>query len=236
MKAADELEELLARKRRLESPSSQAADFVARRHELRIWQAARLARTYRDFRADPRYAPALEFFLSDLYSAHEFTERDRQLSRAWRYLKRALPAAVMKVLRQAIELDVLTLELDQAMVRALAATPVTDAAYAAAYREVGERALRERQIELIVGIGADLRRIASRAWLWPLLRAAHAPAHAAGFGVLQDFLERGYTAFLQMHASDRLLQAIQERETHFMLAMLDPNDSPLGAAGEHAHE
>ena len=219
MRATGNLDELLARRRVLESPVTSTAAFVAALTELRIWQAARLARTYRDFRDDPRYAPALEFFLSDLYGPQEFTERDRDLRRAWIYLKKALPAALVDVLGQAIELEVLTLELDHAMVRALGAAAVSDATYAAAYRGVGGAASRTRQIDLIVGIGADLNRIVGRAWLGPLLQAAHVPAHAAGFGILQDFLERGYAAFRQMHGAAGLLHAISERETQFMRTM-----------------
>jgi len=132
----------------------------------------------------------------------------------------------MKVLAQAIELDVLTLELDHAMVRALGATSVTDATYAAAYRGVDHPESRTRQIDLIVDIGEDLSRIVRRVWLGPLLQAAHVPAHAAGFGALQDFLERGYAAFRRMRDAEGLLKAIKERETGFMHTMLGISPEP----------
>jgi hypothetical protein len=218
--AADELGALLARKQLLESSACEDPDFRARLRELRKWQSERLARTYQDFRDDPSYAPAVEFFLSDLYGPREFADRSRILAHAIRYLKRALPAILLKVLAQALELDVLTRELDNAMVRALTAARVSAAAYAAAYRSVDHRASRARQIELIVGIGKDLGGIVTHAWIGRLLRAAHAPAHAAGFGGLQDFLERGHAAFRKMQDPDRLLDAIQRRETEFMTSML----------------
>jgi hypothetical protein len=224
MRAPDQLDELLARKRRLDAAAEQTADFAARLRELRAWQTARLENTYREFRADPRYAPAVEFFLSDLYGPGEFRARDRDLARAWRYLKRALPAPAMAVLGQAIELDVLTLELDHALVRVLAAGPVSDATYGAAYRAADDRAGRTRQIDLIVGIGKDLSRIVRRVWLGPLLHAAHAPAHAAGFGALQDFLERGYATFRIMKDPERLMTAIAERETSFMRRLFDTEE------------
>jgi hypothetical protein len=226
MSVTRELEALLGRMQQLESPDCRTAGFVVALAQLRAWQAARLARTYRDFQGDPRYGQALEFFLSDLYGPQEFAERNRDLRRAWVYLKRTLPASMIKVLRQAIELDVLTLELDHAMVRALGAEALDDAAYAMAYRTVGELESRTRQIELIVGIGADLARMVKRVWLGALLKTAHVPAHAAGFGVLQDFLERGYAAFRRMQGAARLLQAIEERETRFMRGLL---------AGEPVH-
>lgn len=229
MRAPGQLEELLDRKHRLDAAAEQTGEFAARLRELRAWQAARLENSYRDFRADPRYAPAVEFFLSDLYGPGEFRARDRDLARAWRYLKRALPAPAMAVLGQAIELDVLTLELDHALVHALAAGPVCEATYGAAYRATDDRTGRARQIDLIVGIGKDLSRIVRRVWLGPLLQAAHAPAHAAGFGALQDFLERGYAAFRIMKDPDRLMAAIAERETIFMRSLFDTEED--GAHG-----
>jgi len=217
---ADRLEELLERRQRLESLPPQAADYAARLSELRAWQSARLERTYRDLHQDPRYSGAVEFFLSDLYGPEELVERNRNLTRALRYLRRALPAAAVKVLQRAIELDVASAELDHAMVNALPPGAISEATYAAAYRAVGMPAARVKQIELTVAIGADLDRIVQRAWLGPLLRAAHAPARAAGLGALQDFLERGYDAFRRMQGAGRLLNAIKERETDYMRRML----------------
>ncbi len=234
MSAGDPLDELLTRKRGLEASSCHTAEFVLHLRELQSWQTARLARTYRDFHEDPRYSPAVAFFLSDLYGPQEFSHRDQDLARAWRYLKRALPAAAMKVLGQAIELDVLTLELDHAVVRALGAAPVTEATYAAAYRVVDDQTSRIRQIDLIISVGDDLDRIVRRPWLGPLLKAAHVPAHAAGFGALQDFLERGYGAFRQMHGAERLLSVIRERETRFMLSMLGNKEPARGGSREPA--
>lgn len=229
MKPTARLDALLARKRVLESQARASGAVAARLRELRSWQAARLARTYADLQREPRYALAVQYFLGDLYGPQDFADRDRDLTRAWRYLKRALPAAALDVLGHAIELEVLTAELDQAMVAGLDAGAVTGASYAAAYRAVGQRAARARQVELVAAIGADLDRIVRHAWIALALRVAHAPAHAAGFGVLQDFLERGFAAFHRMQGAGRFLQAIRERETRVMDAIFAGGEVPLGA-------
>jgi hypothetical protein len=227
LKPEPSLAKLLARKRRLGAPAGAGA---ARLRELRVWQAARLERTYGDLRREPQHAAAVEFFLSDLYGAQDFSDRDRDLQRALRYLQRALPAAALGVLAQAIELEVLSTELDQAMVDVLAGGAITPASYAAAYRAVGQGAARARQIELIMSIGATLDRIVRRSWIALALRVAHAPAHAAGFGALQDFLERGFAAFRRMRGSERFLQTIRERETRAMQVILAGGDAPWDAA------
>jgi len=56
----------------------------------------------------------------------------------------------------------------------------------------------KRQVDLVLLIGADLSRLVRNFWIELALRAAHLPAHVAGFGVLQDFLERGFTAFRKL--------------------------------------
>jgi len=216
--------------RTLDAESVTSATFVARLPELRRWQAKRLARTYADLDTNPRFSKAVRFFMSDLYGAQDFTERDRQLLRAARYLRRALPRAALEVLERAIELQVLTAQLDQAMVGALPIGPITSAGYGQAYRVVGNRAGRAQQIALIVAIGAALVQLIGRGRIGLLLRACHLWAHAAGFGVLQDFLERGYAAFRDIRGADPLLEAIMARETQLMQSLFAGDDSLLDQA------
>jgi hypothetical protein len=224
---SESLEGLLARRRVLDAArAAQTPQLAERLRALQAWQTARLAATYEDLRRHPRYTEAVQFFLSDLYGAQDFTRRDHELSRAVSPLRRTLPASLLEVLARAIELDVLTVELDQGMVAHLAQGPVTDASYAAAYRAVGRAAARQRQIDLTVGIGEDLQQLVRHRWIGVALRAAHLPARAAGFGVLQQFLEHGFAAFHRMGDAQPLLQAIRERETRLMQALLQ---------GETAH-
>jgi hypothetical protein len=213
------LEQLLARKSELAARSAAEPEFAARLRELRVWQTDRLTRTYRDLREKPRFAPAVDFFLSDLYGPREFSSRDENLTRAWRYLKRTLPISALEALGRAIELEVLTAELDHAMATALAKEEVAETSYAAAYRTVGQRETRQRQIDLVVVAGESLAGTVRYVLVGPLIRAAHGPAHAAGFGVLQDFIERGYGAFRQMGDARAFLTAIRERETALMEAL-----------------
>ena len=197
--------------------------------ELRAWQAARLASTYGDLLHDPGCVDAVKFFLTDLYGPQEHTRRDQDLARAWSILSRTLPRAALGLLERARELQTLTAELDEAMARQLAAGPVTQESYAAAYRAVGRPEARRRQIDLVLSIATDLERVVRHAWVGFALRAARAPAHAAGFGALQDFLERGFGAFRRMKDAQRLLSAIRERETRLSAALLAGGPAPFAA-------
>jgi hypothetical protein len=207
-----DLDQLLARKHSLEARASQTHDFPERLRDLRAWQARRLAQTYEDLRRDPRYSRAIDFFLSDLCAPLDSSRRDRQLTRASRLLMRTLPGAALSALEGVIELDVLSAELDYAMVGLIPSWPLGGAEYAAAYRMVGRRDARDRQIELVLSIGADLDCIVRHAWIGQALRLTQAPARAGGFGELQDFLERGFDAFRGIADAWTFLQTIRERE------------------------
>ena len=146
------------------------------------------------------------------------TQRDRDVRRAWRYFKRALPPAALEAMRRAIMLDVLSTELDHAMVTALGDQPLTGATYGQAYRQVGRADDRRRQIDLVLDVGNALERITRHAWIATALRAAHVPAYLAGFRALQDFLERGFAAFQGMQGGQDFLRIVREREMRLMHA------------------
>jgi hypothetical protein len=220
-----EIESLFARKRALAGRPN--AETSRRARELRIWQAQRLARTYSDLRKEPRFGHAIEFFLEDLYGTRDVTRRDEELIRAWRYLKRTLPEAALRVLYEATELELLSQELDEQMVSALPRGPLTTETYSAAYRAVSRRPSRLRQIDLVVGIGEQLDRMRRHEWIGLALRVAHRPAHAAGFGVLQDFLERGFDAFIRMNGAEEFLRTIRDRETRLMDDLLAGREDPF---------
>jgi hypothetical protein len=224
----DDLDRLMERKRMLAAREAVEPNVAMRLRALRIWQAARLVRTYQDLRRDPRYRSALDFFLSDLYGPQDFTSRDRDIERAWQRLKRTLPSAVLGVLGETLELQALTSELDHAMVGALAPGEVTPESYAEAYRAVGRPGARRRQIELIISIGAGLDRAVHHRMTGLVLVAARVPAYATGFGALQSFLERGYAAFRDMGGAAVLLESIHERETQLMEALYRGDPEPFG--------
>ena len=196
---------------------------------LGVWQALRLGQTYADLEVQPRYAAAIEFFETDLYGGADFSRRDADVARVVPILVRTMPERAIATIAQAMELNVLSQELDRAL---LARLPVADARltvaeYCRAYRLMGNRAGRERQIQLIVEIGGALDRLVRL----PLLRAALAmmrqPAKLAGMLVLHDFLERGFIAFRNMHGADEFLGTILARETDLMNAVFDGDNAPF---------
>ena len=216
VKLPRDLSDWLERRARLESRTLEHQGLAGRCGELRAWQCVRVARTYDDLRRDSRFRRAIEFFLSDLYGMRDAARRDREVARAWSLLAVSLPEAVLELLRRAVELGVLSDELDQALVAQLADAPLSDAKYAAAYRALGRRSAREHQIDLVAGMSAALERLAGGPLVAAALRAARVPAHLGGFGEIHDFLERGYTAFEDPKDATELMAIVRERETRLM--------------------
>jgi hypothetical protein len=211
------MRELIERTRRLRRLEVAAAGLSGGRRLLAEWQSARLARTYADFSAQPRYRPAVEFFLHDLYGPVDFSQRDADVERVYPVMARVLGAHALEPITRAIELNVLTQELDLRMadilVSELGAGEALDApTYAEAFRRCDDRAGRLRQVALVEQVGRALEEVVRNPIILATARAARLPARLAGFAELQDFVERGLRAFRHMHGAGELIEAIGQRE------------------------
>jgi hypothetical protein len=219
------LERLVRAQRAADSPQLQASLTALRR-----WQAARLAADYADQACRPRRTAAVAFFLGDVYGARDFSARDAQFARALKHLRRMLPLPALEALADAIELQALTAELDNAVAARLASAedsagggepPLTVAGYAQAYRDAGTVDARRRQIDLAVAIGRRLQEVVHFPGIEYALRLAATPARLAGYGDLQSFLERGFEAFRALGPEAReFVETIGERERVFMGRLL----------------
>ena len=198
---------------------------------LKEWQAARLARTYADLLASPRYRPAAAFFLSDLYGPKDFRTRDEELARVVPIMVHVLPARALLTLLEAVKMDTLSESLDSAMVHALRALgknrAIDWAAYVAAYRACGRRKDRELQIALCDKIGKTLDRLTRLPLIRISLRLMSGPAHLSGLGALHTFLQDGFDAFSFMKGADEFLAIVTERETALMQELFTNPDARL---------
>jgi hypothetical protein len=185
---------------------------------VKHWQAARLARTYPDLLASPRYGAACEFFLQELYGDKDFEARDNEALRVVPKLARMLPERAVETMALAVELDETSESLDARLARAIK-LPVDAESYARAYRETGTLAERQLQIETIDRIGRTLEKLARIPLLSGMLHMMRAPAEAAGFGHLHRFLQNGFDAFKAMGPASEFLRTIRSRETSLMLAL-----------------
>jgi hypothetical protein len=180
--------------------------------DVKRFQHARFERTYSDLLAHPRYTRAARFFLEDLYGPGDFTQRDTQFARVVPALVRLFPAELVGTVLQLAQLHALSERLDSAMAAALPGGPLDAAAYAQAWRDVGEPDARSRQIDLMLAVGSALDRYTRSTFLRHTLRLMRGPAQAAGLGALQGFLESGFDTFKGMGGAAAFLGLIEQRE------------------------
>ena len=182
---------------------------------LQSWQRQRLAESYSDLSSQESYRPACEFFLDDLYGGLDFLERDQDVAKVMPVMVKFLPGRFLIALADAFELQAISLEFDMSMVVQMDSADVTTlstAAYAQLYRSCGDRPLREHQIQLIRNLGHELAKLARKPFVTQLIRLMRGPANAAGFNVLQSFLEAGVLSFRTLDDPACFINTIYARE------------------------
>ncbi len=199
---------------------------------LRAFQVKRIRETYRDFVAQKQYAPVMDFFANDLYAPRDFSQRDHDAQRVHAFLQKFLPAEMLKLATDAIELTQLSNALDGKIVAVLTqerAFPnnLTPARYAEAYRRCNNVRAREKQIDLLVTVMRDSAETAHMPLTGVALKLVKGPAHAAGWHELYAFLERGHQAFAQVKQPERFLEAIEDRENEIMRRIMAGKAEPF---------
>jgi hypothetical protein len=184
----------------------------ARVDAVKHFQHARFEKTYADLLAQPRYARAARFFLDELYGPHDFTQRDAQFARIVPGLVRLFPHDIVTTVRALGELHAMSERLDTAMGRVLGDGELTAAPYVAAWQAVGEPGQRQRQIDLMLGVGRALERYTKNPFMRHSLRLMRGPAQAMGMGALQSFLESGFDTFRDMRGAEPFLRIVGDRE------------------------
>ena len=197
--------------------------------ELKAWQTARLASTYADLLASPRYHDAAQFFLEELYGARDFSQRDADVERILPKMTLLLPEAALATIAGALELDELSEQLDATTAAAHGPGAVSKGSYAAAYRSGTTVEARTRQIFLMRHIGQALDSLTRVPMLLTTLRLMRGPARLAGLSGLQQFLETGFMTCKRMHGADEFLGIIERRETLLMERLFASADWPRGS-------
>jgi hypothetical protein len=192
---------------------------------LRTWQSMRLAATYSDLLAKPRYTRACRFFLDDVYAAKDFRQRDEEIRRLYEIITHFLPDILLKLARTVIELEDLTQTLDEELWSVLknnlgVTDKITMDLYVAGYRLCDNYDERAYQIELIDQVGHMVDITTKIPMIATTLKIVRAPVSRAGWGDLHDWIERGFLAFQHMHGAKEFLATIHDREMSFLASAL----------------
>jgi hypothetical protein len=224
MKPAEKIRDAMTRIEAMRDASHGIAQLETATTAVKRFQSRRFSGTYRDLLASAEYSEAAYFFLTELYSEKDYSQRDVQFARIAGALQRLFPAQVVATAVALAELHMLTEELDHQMAQAWLdngsnATSETGR-YLEAWTAVGRAADRKRQLDLVLHIGKELIRLTRTPGLRFMLKMMRRPATATGLGALQGFLESGFDTFANMAgAGERakaFLNTIHQRESQLL--------------------
>jgi len=161
------------------------------------------------------YSEAVDFIVSDLAGVG-ISERDREIQRATPVIVRSLPSHPLETAAAAVELNARALEINLGICRELLVDGklpenLSETDYCIACREVSTYDECMELVDLAVQLGETLKRLVRVPLIGGLLRTMRKPAHAAGFGALQEFLETGYVTFRRISDIDLFLARLRER-------------------------
>lgn len=226
MTASDTIRTSVAEVNALRARTAQVPALYHAVRALKAFQATRFRATYADLLATPRFESAVLFFLNELYSDKDYTQRDAQFVRIAGPLERLFPASVVDTAVAMAQLHAVTERLDNAMAQAwldAGATPDVGSVgslcaehYVQAWRRVGAREGRDFQLATVLRVGQDLVEFTRKRGLRMLLRMMRPAARASGLGALQSFLESGFDTFGAMSQDGQtahdFLDYIRQRE------------------------
>jgi hypothetical protein len=227
MHAKDIIRDAVARVELLREAASDSPSLAQAVSDIKAFQARRFTGTYFDLLQTRQYKPATLFFLDELYSEKDYSERDAQFSRIAGTLERLFPKQVVQTAVVLAQLHSLTEELDLAMGKCwLEDTGGSDVnRYICAWRKVGRRQDRDAQLSGALNVGQELVILTRTPGLRMALRMMRRPANLAGMGALQHFLESGFDTFAGMgkqpDGTDFFLSTVQKRESALLEKLFD---------------
>ena len=201
--------------------------------QIKLFQARRFRATYADLLSSNDYGPATQFFLEELYSDRDYVKRDAQFAKIAGALQTLFPKQVVQTAVTLAQLHRLTEELDHQMGLAVLSGTCADPAssYRQAWGTVGRRNDRDLQLKTVLSVGLELERLTRAPGLRMMLKMMRRPAHAAGLGALQSFLEAGFDTFAAMSGKKELvanfLAVIEERERKLIHALFTPGTAQI---------
>ena len=226
MNTAQAIREAVAQVERLRLESRDLPDLGRAVAQVKRFQARRFAGTYADLLASGPYGPAARFFLEELYSDRDYAQRDAQFARIATAVERLFPRDVAETAAGLARLHALTESLDHDMARAIRIDDQAEvSAYVEAWKRVGRKEDRQRQLETVISIGAELSRLTRTPGLRLMLKMMRAPASAAGMSSLQRFLEAGFDTFGAVSkcrgGAEGFLAIIRDREQQLIQSLFD---------------
>lgn len=215
--AANQFEQSIRRSNEIHAEYLDDPQLLQQYERFTKWQLSYLLTYVRELRKKPGYSDALGFVVSEL-SGVSVSERDRQLARAAPAVTALMPLGAMRTLAAAASLNARTLAINLNICRNLrvdGAFPrkLSERVYFVACRQASSFEECMELLQLAITLGNALGPTVRHRLIGMTLKAMSVPAHAAGFGDLQMFFEKGYETFRQIPDLDFFLEEVEQSMT-----------------------
>ena len=213
--AADRFREHIGRSNELHVEYLENEHLLKNYDRFTNWQLEYLLPLFGDLHAREGYAEAIDFTVSDL-AGISISSRDDDLERAAPAITNLLPLRALETIASAAEMNARILEVNIGICRELQVgndlpEPITETEYCIACRTASSFDECVEIVHLVSGLGRTLKTLVKVPLIGITLRAMRVPAHAAGFGSLQEFLETGFLTFRQIPDIEHFLGEIEQR-------------------------
>ena len=180
------------------------------------FQVERLKVTYNDFLEQDEYAEITQFFLNEVYTTKDTTERNAGFKNVYQKFKGKIGASLANNLAKLVDLNDLSEQLDQLMVRKLHQMGVVDRfsedEYEEAYYLTDVYAERKEQVDLIVKSLRTFHALSGYRSIGITLSVIRPYALLKGARNLMDFMQEGYRVFRKTKDVVPFEKAIHKKE------------------------
>lgn len=199
-------------------------------YDVQEWQIARLLATHQALMQQAATQRAAEFLFYQVYGGAQLVAVAKNIQRAANKAMALLPQTVMHTAAVALEAAVLTQQLDEALTRTLAHTPITPESYAQAYTTSSTPLQRQRQLTLIKEAATLIDRYVRRRVLISSFKIMRRPAYAAKLNPLYDFLDEGFSSLGGLASVTPVVTQLVTTENQICERLFSAHPDPFNGA------
>ena len=193
---------------------------------LKKFQTDRLKETHADLLASPETYKATNFFLKEIYSFKDLTQRDMDLEKIIPIMEKTFPQNTLETIAQGITLDALTETLDTTIALNLG-TNFSYEQYISAFKNLTTKEQRLQQINMVEAVGNSLAMLVKIPFLSTTLKMMRIPAKLANVYSLHEFLETGFTVFKETKNPEKFVETLISREKQILEQIYSENSKGL---------
>ena len=200
-------------------------------NQLQQWQARRLRKSHASLLHEPNYRSATEFILDEVYGGIDLYDIALDIDRALPVAMRLFSDKVMETAAMALELNLLTAQLDLEMMKAhfieFGFAEISEESYLEAYRLCDHFTVRKTQIELAQNLSLAIDQYIASKMIYMGFKMAKGPAYAAGLQALYGFMRKGFDVLRPLGGAQHFVARITQPELHFIERIKSRQQNPF---------